>query len=1086
MQSTATSAREKSIRHGHPSTLHLWWARRPLAACRAVLFGQLVDDPSGWPDRFPTEDEQDRERHRIFRIIEALVKWENSNNEVILDAARIEIARSLARGRVADDCGDTRDQDVLREGVKSRTVRTYLAEVAPPVHDPFAGGGSIPLEAQRLGLRVVATDLNPVAVMINKALIELPGKFDGRGPVGPLAEGREQEGLNLKKWPGATGLAEDVCRYTAWVRDRAHERIGHLYPEVDLPDEHGGGTATVIAWLWARTVESPNPAFRGVHVPLVRSFMLATKKNRRAWIEPVLAADRRSYRFHVRTDAGGPEIGGTVTRNGGVCLATGDPIPFDYIRSEAKAGRMGVRLMAIVAEGKRKRIYLPPNDEMERIASAAQPEDAPDTDLPEKALGFRVQEYGIVKHRQLFTPRQLLAMSTFSDLVSVAGDTAAEDAREAGWDDDGRGIEDGGTGATAYGDAIAAYLAICVDRLANYQTTICTWHSGVKYETITSTFARQALPMTWDYAEGNPFSTSSGNFKKQARSVAANLRCLPTQPSPTVVRLGDAMGPACYQANEAICTDPPYYDNIGYADLSDFFYVWMRRSLRARFGQLFGTVLVPKSAELVASPYRHDGRERAEAFFVAGMTSALVEFNRASVADIPVVIYYAFRQSETRDDQTSSTGWETFLQAVIASGFAVAGTWPVRTEYTGNLKKGVNALASSIVLACRKRPDDASTITRGDFRRLLLQELPISLATLQKGNIAPVDMAQASIGPGMAVFSRYAKVMEADGTAMSVRVALQLINQTLDEAFGKEEGEFDRDTRFALTWFESHGFEEGPYGEAETLATARAVSVSGVEAAGVLKSAAAKVRLYSRNELPDFWDPETDERLTVWEGTQHLIKRRNEKGEEAAADLLRRLGAMAEQARKLAYRLYTICDRRGWAEEAQAYNGLVLAWPELEKLAGESGLPVLVRRIKLNCSSEGEQNMAMSNRDRVRKGLDELVAGLAPFVERELKSKLGAYWVDELTSRSKGIKREGDSCSLGHPGDPQGDGGQLAGRLPVRARPGRTKLHRRADRRSQPVGAREAVYLRRRVPRPGHHAAAPPVGLGRREGRGGG
>jgi putative DNA methylase len=901
-----------------------------------VLFCQLVDDPSSWPDRFPSEQDQDRERRRLFKIIEELVKWANSQSEVVLDAARIEIARSVARGRIADGMGSPRDDEVLREEVGAESVRLYLSEVAPPVHDPFAGGGSIPLAAQQLGLRVVATDLNPVAVMINKALIELPGKFDGRGPVGPQGEAQEQKGLALKRWSGATGLAEDVCRYTAWVRDRAHERIGHLYPSVTLPDEHGGGTATVIAWLWARTVESPNPAFRGVHVPLVRSFMLATKKDRRAWIEPVLSEDRKTYGFEVRTGSGDPEIAGTVTRNGGVCIATGDPIPFDYIRAEAKAGRMGVRLMAIVAEGKRRRVYLPPSDEMEQIANSAQPTDAPETDLPEKALGFRVQEYGIVKHRHLFTPRQLLAMCTLSDLVSDAADAAAEDARKAGWDDDGRGIEDGGTGATAYGDAIAAYLAICVDRLANYQTTICTWHSGVKYETITSTFARQALPMTWDYAEGNPFSASSGNFEKQANSVAANLRGIPKRSPSAVAMPGDAMGPACYQAGEVICTDPPYYDNIGYADLSDFFYVWMRRSLRARFGQLFDTVLVPKRAELVATPYRHDGKENAEAFFVTGMTNALGEFNRATVADIPVVIYYAFRQSETRDDQTSSTGWETFLQAVIASGFAVVGTWPVRTEYTGNLKKGVNALASSIVLACRKRPADASTVTRGDFRRLLLQELPISLAMLQKGNIAPVDVAQASIGPGMAVFSRYARVMEADGNPMSVRGALQLINQTLDEVFGEEEGEFDRDTRFALTWFESHGFEEGPYGEAETLATARAVSVSGVEAAGVLKSAAGKVRLYSRKELPEFWDPESDERLTVWEGTQHLIKRLNEKGEEAAAELLRGLGATAEQARNLAYRLFTVCDRRGWAEEAQAYNGLVLAWSDLENLASAS------------------------------------------------------------------------------------------------------------------------------------------------------
>lgn len=926
------SAREKSIRHGHPSTLHLWWARRPLASCRAVLFGQLVDDPSSWPDRFPTEEAQDAERQRLFRILEELVLWENSNNTRVLNAARKEIARSLARNRVADGEGNERDDEVLAESASPEVVNAYLAEVAPPVHDPFAGGGSIPLEAQRLGLRAIATDLNPVAVLINKALIEIPPKFAGRAPVHPDAEQR-------MNWSGAEGLAEDVRRYGEWMRDEAKKRIGHLYPEVDLPEEHGGGKATVIAWLWARTVESPNPAFKGVHVPLVRSFMLSTKKGKRAWVEPVFAEDRKSYRFEIRTGDGKPEIEGTVSRKGGICLASGDPMPFPYIRSEGQAGRMRARLMAVVAEGNRTRIYLPPTAEVEAIADIPRPDDCPDADLPDNPRDFKTPNYGMKTFADLFTPRQLVALTTFSDLVLEARDKAIADARAAGWDDDGKGLEDGGCGVTAYGDSISAYLACANSRSADRGSTLCTWDSSPKMEALRNTFGRQALPMTWDFAEGNPFSGSSGNLKSNVAMVAKGLAAAPGI-GHGVARQHEASAALTlrpFLLSPLVSTDPPYYDNIGYADLSDYFYVWLRRGLRSVLPSVFSTVLVPKAEELVATPYRHGGKEKAEDFFLSGMTEVLGAVSDRSSSAGPVAIYYAFKQSETKAAGTSSTGWETFLDALLRSGLAVVGTWPARTELANKIGivagKGANMLASSIVLVCRTRPTEAPVITRGDFLRLLVNELPAAIHDLQKGNIAPVDMSQASIGPGMAVFSRHSKVIEADGSTMSVRTALQVINEVVDEVRGGEETDLDAETRFAITWFETHGFAEGAYGDSETLATSRNVSVDSVARAGLLHTAAGKTRLLTREQLPEDWDPASDTTLTVWECTQHLIKRLEEKGEEAASSLLRAIGPRAEAARTLAYRLYTHCERKGDAEEARAYNGLVVAWPELERLA---------------------------------------------------------------------------------------------------------------------------------------------------------
>ncbi|MFP4361859.1 MAG: DUF1156 domain-containing protein [Alphaproteobacteria bacterium] len=918
----AASSREKSIRHGHPSTLHLWWARRPLAACRAVLFGQLVDDPSAWPERFPTAADQQRERARLHRLIETLVTWEASTDEHVLDAARFEIARSLAWGRGEEP------------PTKPADVRAYLLEHSSPVYDPFCGGGSIPLEAQRLGLKAIASDLNPVAVMITKALVEFPPKFAGLPPVNPDARAEGVNGTWQKK--GAEGLAEDVRWYGRWMRDEAERRIGHLYPKAKLPD---GGEATVIAWLWARTVKSPNPAARGARVPLVASFMLSTKSEKEVWVEVIRDGDAPDgYCFAVRTRAehGKPPAeatDGTVNRRGARCALTDVPIPFSYIRTEGKAGRMGVRLFAVVAEGQRSRVYLSPTDEHVEAAAKAEPEWRPDQPLPDNPRDFKTPNYGLTTFGDLFTDRQLVALTTFSDLVGEARAKVLADARAAGRAPDPTPLAEGGSGAQAYADAVAVYLGLVASKEAVFVTTQARWRAGEGKSA--PGFGRQALPMVWDFTEVNPFAEAGGELLGIVKAASGVLSRFPIVQGSYATQADATQGTP--EDGVFINTDPPYYDNIGYADLSDYFYVWMRRSMRHLFPQEFSTVLVPKAGELVATPYRFDGgANEAERFFLDGMTAAIGHLNRSSINGVPVTIYYAFKQSEIEREGVVSTGWATFLEGVVRSGFQVDGTWPVRTENrTRQIAMGTNALASSIVLVCRKRADAAPTVSRAEFLRALRRELPPALATLQQAAIAPVDMAQASIGPGMAVFSRYAAVLEADDAPMTVKTALALINQFLDEYLAEQEGEFDSHSRFAITWFEQHGFAEGKYGEAEVLAQARDVAVAGVVAAGLIRAGGGKVRLLRRDELDQAWDIRTDDRVTVWECCQHLIRRHDGEGVDGAARLLKSMGHYGELARDLAYRLFQLCERKKWAEEARAYNALVVAWPDIVKRLDE-------------------------------------------------------------------------------------------------------------------------------------------------------
>jgi putative DNA methylase len=882
----AESAREKSIRHGHPSTLHLWWARRPLAACRAVLFAQLVDDPSAHPDQFPTEEDQDQERQRLFDIIEQLVKWENSTNEEVLEAARAEIRRS---------CDGN----------------------PPPILDPFAGGGSIPLEAQRLGLEVHASDLNPVAVLINKALIEIPPRWADHPPVHPDAE-------NRTRWKGTEGLAEDVRRYGKWMRDEAENRIGHLYPKATLPD---GSKANVIAWIWARTVTCPNPVC-GATMPLASSFWLGKRKGKEAWVKPIV--EGKEVRFEIGAGASGPSDPpktGRGTRFS--CIVCGEAAQQAHIKAEGMAGRMGTQLMAVVAEGDRQRIYLAPTPNHEAAAELDRPAGVPDQELADEPRAIWCKLYGLTHQADLFTNRQLTAMTTFSDLVAAARSIVESDAKN------GQHAE----AASEYADSIATYLGMLSSRVSDQMNSLARW--SVSRDQSIGLFARQAIPMVWDYPEVNPFAGAAGDLGVAIESGAKAL--LNLRPSAVgVATQGDARNVSSQSA--VVATDPPYYDNIGYADLADFFYVWLRQSLHSVHPELFGTMVTPKAAELIASPYRHGGsRAEAERFFENGFVDVFARCRQISPPGYPMSLFYAFKQSEDADDGgLASTGWSTMLEALAAAGWMVTATWPMRTERTGRSTSiGTNSLASSVVLACRPRPDTAGVTDRQGLIRALREELPGPVRELQKAHIAPVDLRQAAIGPGMAVFSRFAKVVEPDGSTMRVRTALGLINQVLGQVLDEQEEEFDAETRWAVHWFSQFYGDEGPYGVAEQLAVSMNVAVSSMVESGILVSGGGKARLLGRDELPDDWDPTRDLRTPVWEATQHLVKRLETDSEASAGRLLRHLGGLGESAQLLAYRLYTVCEKARPAL-AGPYNALVASWPEIQRHARETTQPTTI------------------------------------------------------------------------------------------------------------------------------------------------
>lgn len=891
------SGREKNpFLKGHPRALHIWWARRPLAACRAVLFASLVDDPSSRPDLYPTEEAQERARADLFDLIERMVTWESFRDPHL----QRDVADALRKAGVAVD--------------------------KFTVADPFCGGGSIPIEAQRLGLSAYAADLNPVPVLITRALVDIPARFKLRAPV----SSRAQQLTTGHAGETATSvLADDIRHYGERVVEDARRHLDPLYPSASVDSSPS-------AWIWTRTVVCPNPACRA-DSPLVRTFGLSTKKGREARAVAVVDGASRSVTFEVMRDAAKPDTG-TVSRRGARCLACDATISFEHIRRESRAGRLGVRLLATVVETPTGRSFASPTPEEERAGQLQLDSDAwvPTGDIVDNPGHTNVYRYGMTTWADLYTPRQLAALNVLCDAITSIREEIIRDATSAELGDSTDRPDAGGSGPVAYADAIVTYLALALSRFTDFSNALCSWDAG--NTNLRQLFARQALPMSWDYVETRVVDgvVSYSSAVGWAASAIEGLN--PHAPGQVVQR--DA-ATSHLPEGSLVCTDPPYYDNIGYADLADFFYVWLRRVLAPISPDLFSTLLTPKREELVASAFRFTGgRDEARIHFEEGLHAAFRQVRVAQHPDFPFTLFYAFKQSETDaiDGSTASTGWETMLQGLLDAGFSVTGTWPMRTEQRQRaVAAGSNALASSIVLVCRPRPVDAPLATRREFVNALRSELPEAITSLQHSNIAPVDLAQASIGPGMAIYSRYQRVIEADGTRLSVRTALALINQALDELLAQQEGDFDTETRWAIAWFEQFGMNEGDFGVAETLSKAKNTALNGLVEAGILHSRRGKVRLLDRHELLEQWDPATDTRLTVWEIVQYLARSLERDGEMPTAGILRRIGGLAEPARELAYRLYSLCERKGWTQEAISYNALVVAWPELVRLAGERG-----------------------------------------------------------------------------------------------------------------------------------------------------
>lgn len=891
----------------HPKGIHHWWARLPLPTARAVLFASVVDDPEAHPEKWPTEEVQNLERERLFDIIRRMMGKKLHAHPEVYEEAREEMLKHC------DGC-------------------------LPAVFDPFAGGGSIPLEANRLGFEAHAGDLNPVAVLLNKCNLELAPRWANRPPVNPEDRGRIG---GADSWYGTHGLAADVRHYGKIIRDCALAKIGHLYPKAKLPKEYGGGEANVIAWIWARTAASPNPAAQGKHVPLISTFWLSSKKGSEVWLEPTVDKVAGIYRFEVRKGTPKDRVKISAGTKGGrganfMCLLSDSPISSDYIKGEGKFGRLGLRLIAVVANGGRGRVYISPSDEMEGISQSAKPTWTPDGEVPARLTGGTCHPYGLNTWAKLFTSRQLAAMVTLSDLVKDIGEDVIQDALICRLSVDE---------AKYYARTLVTFLSLAIDRCSDFNNSLCRWSSS--NQKVMNLFGRQAIPMVWDFAEANILGESVGAWHTCCEYVADCVEVITRSNHLGHARQIDAATGSNGIANLLVSTDPPYYDNIGYAALSDFFYVWLRRTIGPLYPELFSTLLVPKMPELTASPERFDGdRNKAKNHFESGFRQAFSALREKMDPRFPLTVYYAFKQDDEEtnpDDETEgsvdlTTGWETLLDALISSGFQITATWPVRASQKWRMvSMGTNALASYIILACRSRPADAPQISSTQFRQELKRTLPAALRHLQQGNIAPVDFAQAAIGPGMAVYSRHGGILESSGKQMTVRSALGLINQTLTEVLSELEDDFDTATRWSLAWFEQHGFGDGDFGSAELLSKAKVTSISRLEQDGVIVSKGGVVRLLRPEELPAGWDPSSDRHLTVWEMTHHLLRvyHHEKAGDQATAELLKKLGYRGEVARDLAYRLFNLSEKKKLSLEAQGYNALVLGWPEIARLASE-------------------------------------------------------------------------------------------------------------------------------------------------------
>ncbi len=881
------SVREKNITNGHPSTLHIWWARRPLAACRAILFSQLVDDPSSNPIDFPTLESQKIERARLFAIIENLAKWENSSNESVLTAAKVEIMKG-------------------REGKQIDLL------------DPFSGGGSIPLEAKRLGLNAIANDLNPLPILINTVILKIVGRFEGK-----------ISSANSISGNSAVTMSEDLKKWSEVLQTRVEEKVGHLYT--------GKNKSSVpLVYLWARTVKCPNPAC-GIDVPLVGSWSTNDRPGNESYFNPVPSSDGKSVDVEIGQGKVSKELA-TIIRSGGKCPICETGFKLDYVKSEASLGNLSQRLLGVQEVENKIRTFRPATIEDRSKASVAR-EYMEWLDLPlsKHPQYMAPPRFGLNKFSDLFLDRQLLTLKTFVEELEKLEPEITKSYEDKFSDSDPRNLTEGGSGAVAYAQSIKVLLAMSISRLTNRCSTLCIWDSS--RTTISQVFVRQAYSMTWFFAEANPFGGGSGSYEGQVDYLVKALARLPLGQGTVANKPAQELD---IPMNVVVSTDPPYYDSVPYADLSDYFVVWLRKMLATTMPEIFTTVLSPKASELVADHVRHNDKASAGKFFEDGLTDVFKRIHSAHSNDYPMTIFYAFKAKEDEGKIDIPTGWETFLSSLLTAGWKISGTWPVRTEQPGGLRElGRNALASSVVVVCRKRDELAPSISRRAFISEMKKVLPQSLREMQQGSIAPVDLAQAAIGPGMEIFSKYSEISEADGTSMTIRTALALINQTLGEVLNEQESDFDSETLFCVKWFAQYQWDEGPFGQADTLARAVNVSMSSMMRNGVFISSSSKAKLKHPKEMEPEWNPSLDKELSIWEVTVKLSHIIGAEGIEKARSVLHQTSEAidVDAVKELAYLIFNICEKQGWSETGVAFNALVTSWIDIGSLIQNGNRP---------------------------------------------------------------------------------------------------------------------------------------------------
>ncbi len=854
--------RDKNRKVGTIKNVHKWFAPMPTPAWRALLFAALVDDPG-----------EPRRRAELVNLIKRLVP---------------------------EDGGPATDSTLA----EVRRVLRASGEL-PVVFDPFCGGGSTLVEAQRLGLPAVGSDLNPVAVLITRTLTQLIPRVRGRAPIQP------EDRLAAVSGGSLDGLVTDVRHYARRVREVAWQQVGHLYPAVNGD--------TVIACLWARTVTCANPAC-GATIPLYTSPWLSKRRSEKRWLKPVAVG--KHAEFEIGEGDGPPPPATKASPRGATfrCLSCPEPTPEAYVKAEGEAGRLGIQLLAVVVDGATGRRYLPADENQRKTADVTVPDDSPELALPNYTRWFSPPAFGLTTQADLYTPRQLHVLGAFADAVAQVPDWVTADGGDA-----------------SYATTIATILGLCVGKLAMSNSTQARWYIGNDNGTprVIPAFGRHALPMMWDFTELNPFCDRAANWSGILESILAGLRALPPSKESAYVAQCDVRkaGDLVRARTALVATDPPYFGQIGYADLSDYFYVWERRALRNVHPDLFGTIAAPKDAELIATPYRHGGdMSVARRYFVDGFTEAFTALRKAARPDLPMIIIYAHRQEEAEEDGLTSSAWDAIIEALLTAGLGVAGTWPVHATHSSRqIGLGTNSLASYTAMVCRPRRVDAAMTDRPGFLRVLRAELPPAIRKMQDAAVPALDLTQAALGPGLAVFSRFAQVVEPSGDPMSVRTAIGLINQVRSEALTEQQDEFDTATRWAVQWFDEYGFGEGPYDRAEVLFTGTDTSFDGLKRADIIDSRPSKVRLVRPDELPDNWEPSG--RPPVWGVTMHLLQRLDRGGEDAAARLLSQVGGNRDGARDLAYRLADICERKRRAREALAFDGLIISWPEISKRA---------------------------------------------------------------------------------------------------------------------------------------------------------